>query len=36
MLKNLLLFWILKGVIGFTVFVLVYILIILILKWLIE
>lgn len=34
MLKDLLLFWMLKGIIGFLVFALIYILVIIFFKWL--
>ena len=36
MVKDLLMFWMLKGVIGFLVFVLLYILAIIFLKWILK
>ena len=36
MVKDLLMFWMLKGIIGFLVFVLLYILAIIFLKWIFK
>ena len=36
MVKDLLMFWVLKGIIGFLVFVLLYILAIIFLKWILK
>ena len=36
MVKDLLMFWMLKGIIGFLVFVLLYILVIIFLKWILK
>ena len=36
MVKDLLMFWVLKGIIGFLVFVLLYILTIIFFKWLLK